>query len=436
MKTRHIIVVVLIFMFAGVSAGYAQQTAEQLYQSGLYKEEIEGQLDAAIKIYQTIISQYPENRSVAAKTHLHIGLCYEKLGNTQARKAYELVVRDYADQSETVAQAKTRLAVLGSPGEKKGFITRRILSDASGIGANLTSDGKFIIGLKSETGDVYQFDITSGQANLIKNKGPWGETDMDFDCQVLSPDGKQIVFDSYTKDWTPQVLIRNLDGSEIRTLYSEKNCYVYPTDWSPDGRSILALRCKNDTTELTMVSTLDGSVRFLRNIPSKMYFFDKACFSPDGQFVAFSFVREGNPSHGDLFLMTSDGRNEVVIAGHPAEDRLINWTPDGKSLIFLSDRSGTWDIWSVRVTGGKQQGEPELLKKDFGYYSEILGIAPDGSFYYKINTPSGGLYNGELDLETGKVLVSPSLVTTRYTGAPYNLTWSTDGKYLLYLSRR
>ena len=216
MRSHHLIAVILVFMFIGVSFGNAQQTAEQLYQSALYKEEIEGELDAAIKIYETIIKQYPENRPVSAKSLLHSGICKERLGMKEAQKAYESVVRDYTDQSDIVAQAKVRLSGLGRSGNKKGFVTRRVLADASNIGANLTKDGKFIIGLKSETGDVYKFDIASGQANLIKNKGPWGETDWDFDCQVLSPDGKQIAFDSYTKDWDPQLLIRSLDGSEIR----------------------------------------------------------------------------------------------------------------------------------------------------------------------------------------------------------------------------
>jgi Tol biopolymer transport system component len=436
MKSNQFFAVVLFLAFVMVPAGYGQQTAEQLYQSALYKEEIEGELDVAIKIYETVIKQYPENRPVAAKSLLHSGICKERLGMKEAQKSYERVVRDYTDQSDIVAQAKVRLAVLGSPSDKKGFITRRVLSDASGIGAKLTADGKFIRGLKPETGDVYQFDIATGQPSLIKNKGPWGETDMEFNFQVLSPDGKQIVFDSYTKVWAPQILIRNLDGSEIRTLYIEKDSYAYPYDWSSDAGSILALRAKNDTTELTLISTQDGSVRILKNIPSQFFMFNNACFSPDGQFVAFSFVRDGNPPNGDVFLMNSDGRNEIVIAGHPAEDNLIGWARDGKSLIFLSDRSGTWDIWAVRIDAGKQQGEPELLKKDFGYYSEVIGFAPDGSLYYKVNTRSGGLYSGVLDLETGKIIVSPSLVTTRYTGPPFNLTWSRDGKYLLYLSRR
>ena len=159
----------------------------------------------------------------------------------EAQKAFERVVREYNDQSEVVAQAKERLAVLGSPGDKKGFVTRRILTDASSVSGVLTTDGKYIIELNRETGDVTQFRIVSGQMSKISNKGPWNETDMEFDFQVLAPDGKQIVFDSYTKDWVPQLLIRNLDGSEIRTLYSEKDSYVYPYDWSPDAGSILAL---------------------------------------------------------------------------------------------------------------------------------------------------------------------------------------------------
>ena len=177
-------------------------------------------------------------------------------------------------------------------------------------------------------------------------------------------------------------------------------------------------------------------MRVLRSITSGWFSFQRASFSPDGRFVAFSLVREGSPPHGDVFLMTADGRNEVVVAGHPAEDQLLGWTPDGRSLVFLSDRSGTWDIWTVHITGGKQQGEPELLKKDFGYDSEVLGFAPDGSLYYKTDTSLGGLYNGEVDLETGKVLVPPAPVTTRYTGPPSQPTWSPDGRNLLYLSRR
>jgi Tol biopolymer transport system component len=163
--------------------------------------------------------------------------------------------------------------------------------------------------------------------------------------------------------------------------------------------------------------------------------FQTASFSPDGRFIALSSRREGNPPHSDVFLMTADGRNEVVVAGHPAEDRLLAWTTDGRSLVFLSDRSGTWDIWTVHITGGKQQGEPELLKKDFGSDSWVIGLAPDGSLYYATYTRLGCLYSGAVDLETGKILVPGAPITTRYTGPPSGPKWSPDGSNLLYFSR-
>ena len=321
-------------------------------------------------------------------------------------------------------------------GGAKGLVTRRVLADASGVGGVLTADGKYIRGIDWETGDVVQFDVASGQKSRITNKGLWSETEKSYEDQAFSRDGKQIAYNSYTKDWVPQVQIRNMDGSGLRTLYSEKDSYVRPFDWSPDAGYILALRDRNKAIELTLISTADGSVSVLRNITSPLFGFERPSFSPDGRSVAFSSAGEGSPPHSDVFLMTADGRNEVVVAGHPAEDKLLGWTPDGTSLVFLSDRSGTWDIWTIHIAGGKQQGEPELLKKDFGYYSEVLGFAPDGSLYYKTQTSSGGLYNGEVDLETGKVLVPPALVTTRYTGPPSMPTWSPDGNNLAYISRR
>lgn len=433
---KSFLVTALLAVFLIATGALSSPEYAVLFEKAKYTMETKGDLEGAIKIFNNIIKKYPKEREFAAKSQLYIGLCYEKLGNAQARTAYERVVREYADQSEIVAQARVKLAALGGPGVGGGLVTRRVLTDASGVGGVLTADGRYIRGLDWDTGDVVQFEVASGQKSRIINRGPWSETEKSYENQAFSRDGKQISYNSYTKDWVPQLRIRNLDGSGLRTLNSEKGCYVYPLDWSPDAGSILALRDRNKAVELTLISTADGSVRVLRSITSHLFMFERASFSPDGRFVAFSYVREGSPPHGDVFLMTADGRNEVVVAGHPAEDRLLGWTPDGRSLVFLSDRSGTWDIWTVHITGGKQQGEPELLKNNFGYYSEVLGFARDGSCYYKTDTASGGLYNGAVDLETGKVLVPPAPVTTRYIGPPSGPTWSPDGSNLAYLSRR
>jgi Tol biopolymer transport system component len=422
------------FLSVPAAAAQPQDKAEVALRAAMEKETVEGDVKGAIAQYNKILAQKATPRPVAARALFQVGQCQEKLGQAEARKAYERLVKEYGDQTEIAAQARVRLAALGGPGGAGGLVARRVLTDASGVGGVLTADGKYIRGIDWDTGDVVQFEVASGQRSRITNRGPWSETDKSLEDQAFSRDGKQIAYNPYTKDWDPQLRIRNLDGSDLSTLYSEKDSYVRPFDWSPDAGSILALRDRNKAIELTLISTADGSVRVLRSMASAWYMLTSASFSPDGRFVAFSLVREGNPPHGDVFLMTVDGRNEVVVAGHPAEDRLLAWTPDGRSLLFLSDRSGTWDIWTVHITGGKQQGEPELLKKDFGKDSTVVGFAPDGSLYYKTVTSLGGLYYGAVDLETGKVLVPPAPVTTRYTGPPSMSTWSPDGRSLLYVS--
>jgi Tol biopolymer transport system component len=416
-----------------LAAAQKNDQPELLLQNAIQTEMVGGNLKAAIEQYNKILAQKATPRPVAARALFQVGQCQEKLGQAEARKAYERLVKEYGDQAEIAAQARVRLAALGGPGAGGGLVARRVLADASGVSGILTADGKYIRRVDWGTGDVVQFEVASGQTSRIANREPWSEKGMALDELAFSRDGKQIAYNSFTKDWVCRLRIRNLDGSGLRTLYSEKGSYVRPLDWPPDAGSILAVRERNKATELTLISTADGSLRVLRSTTAEWV---DASFSPDGRFVAFSLLGEHGPPQGNIFLMTADGRNEVVVAGHPTEDRLLGWTPDGRSLVFLSDRSGTWDIWTVHITGGKQQGEPELLKKDFGYYSEVIGFAPDGSFYYRTVTPLGGLYNGEVDLETGKVLVPPAPVATRYTGPPSQPTWSPDGRNLAYISRR
>jgi len=439
MKTHLFLIISFLLMTDFVSA--QDNKASASLTTAIYEEEVTGNLDKAVELYLDIMKKYPNERPVAAKALYHLGLVNEKMGKQKASEYFTQLVKTYPDQTELVALAKTKLAILGGSGSiggTMGLVTRRVLSDATGVEGFLTENGKYIRYMDQGTGDVIQFDITSGEKSRIKYKGSLGKNEHSYESHIFSRDGKQIAYNSSIPGDTSYfyfpLQIRNLDGSEHRIINSEKE-YVEPLNWSPDGRSILTLSWRDNSNELTVISIADGSERLLKSFTSDYSSLQGTSFSPDGRFVAFSLVLEGNPPHGDLFLMTADGRNEVVIASHPAEDQLIGWTPDGKRLIFLSDRSGTRDIWSVLITGGKQQGEPELLKKDFGRDSEILGFSPDGSLYYKSYTRIGGLYNGEVDLETGKVMGQPTQVTTRYSGPPDQLLWSPDGNSLLYIPR-
>jgi len=110
------------------------------------------------------------------------------------------------------------------------------------------------------------------------------------------------------------------------------------------------------------------------------------------------------------------GGQEATIVDHPANDAFPIWTPDGKQIIFLSDRSGSWGIWMMPVANGRAAGAPQLVKKDAAGI-DPLGFTRSGAYWYSLNTGSIDVYTASLDADTGKLLSPPVKTTRRFEGA-------------------
>ena len=89
--------------------------AEAALGAAIHQEEVEGNIEAAIASFKNFIAQYGSNRPLAAKAQYRLGLAYEKLGDAQARAAYERVMREFADQKDVASQASRRLEALRVP---------------------------------------------------------------------------------------------------------------------------------------------------------------------------------------------------------------------------------------------------------------------------------------------------------------------------------
>ncbi len=75
----------------------AAEGVNELLQKGLFEEEANHNLDAAIKAYQSVITQQDDQRKLAATAVFRLGECYRKLGRTnEATAQYERVLRDFA----------------------------------------------------------------------------------------------------------------------------------------------------------------------------------------------------------------------------------------------------------------------------------------------------------------------------------------------------
>lgn len=99
--------------------------------------------------------------------------------------------------------------------------------------------------------------------------------------------------------------------------------------------------------------------------------------SPDGNRIVFVLRKtdlEANKGRTDLWLVGISGRKLWRLTSHPDADFNPRWSPDGKSIWFLSTRSGSSQVWRIRMDGGEaEQVTDEPL--DVGN----LLVSPDGS---------------------------------------------------------
>jgi Tol biopolymer transport system component len=432
----------LLIALSPDTAAQKSQSAEVLLGAALHQEEVEGNLEAAIETYKKLLAEFPNNRPVAARALLQMGHCYEKLGKDGARKAYERLVRDYADQNEAAAQARTRLAALSKPpGINKGpaLATREVwaLPDIGNVEGAPSPDGRYVSFTDWETGDLAIRDLEAGTNRRLTDKGPWEKSEEFAMFSRWSPDGKQIAYDWYDDRGFMELRVIAIAGGKPRVLVDYGNGESLQTfDWSPDGKQILIfLEKKDDMRQIVLVSATDGTTRVIKSFESRGLFPSIMSFSRDGSYIAYDQPQEENAAERDIFLISIDGGQEVALVEHPAQDLLLGWPPNGEGILFASDRSGALDMWFLRVSGGEARGVPEFVK---GGVDEIvpLGFTQNGSFYYTQGGPMFDAYVARMDRQSGKILAPLEKAIKRFEGANSWPEYSPDGKHLAYLSTR
>jgi ankyrin repeat protein len=118
-----------LMLASAMTVSAATNDMATVLQRGLFEEEANRNLDAAIQAYQSVANQFDKDRRLAATAIFRLGECYRKQGDTNAATAqYDRIVREFPDQSALTTLSRQSLAALGGAA---GAPAVPVLSDAA-----------------------------------------------------------------------------------------------------------------------------------------------------------------------------------------------------------------------------------------------------------------------------------------------------------------
>jgi Tol biopolymer transport system component len=431
-----------VILLAGAMA-LAAESGQELYQKALVKERAAGNLEEAIELYQRAAKESAGDRMLAAKSLLAAARCYEKLGKDGATKLYQEVARNYGDLREA-ATARQRLTALTAPGKPKddqrGIVVRRIWAEVEpDAGGRPSADGRYFVYKDHKSHGLAIRDLSTGVSRVLV-KGLANE-EGDARTPIFSPDGKQVAYRWLTQH-EASIRIVGVDGSNMRVLRRDPQPLLHTADWSPDGRLLAVVERAgnpgsfNDRTQRTLrialLSVADGSLRYLKSPEWRPGAAHLGGFSPDGRFLVYSLANSSSSAaDGGIYTLTTDGGVETALVQGPSNEAAPVWSPDGKAVVFSSDRSGSKGLWAIRVADGKPQGAPQLLRPNTGDI-ELLGLSRNGSCFYAASNEQRDVYVAGLDVEKLRLTEPPAKLSERFVGSNWGPAWSPDGKRIAF----
>jgi hypothetical protein len=113
-RFKNITIIILLAVLGLGTVGFAKSSGT-LLQEGLYAEEVDGDIDAAIKIYERLIAESSAQRSHIAQGMYRLGMCYlKKQDERRAKEIFGKLVDNYSDQAKVVSKVKPLLEELGN----------------------------------------------------------------------------------------------------------------------------------------------------------------------------------------------------------------------------------------------------------------------------------------------------------------------------------
>ncbi len=312
--------------------------------------------------------------------------------------------------------------------------------DPDFVTGDVSPDGRFLAEVDWGSGDLQVVDLETGTGRGLTGQG--------YDAggyawtSAFSTDGRRLAV-SWYRDGADSHELRvvNLDGTDSRVLIpaGAEHYYVEPVDWAAaDDEILVAVRIRDRTWQLILVSAADGTRRIVRQLGWQTpggghdQAYPDADLSPDGRYVAYDYPPDGGDHRRDIFAVPVDGGEATVLVAGPASDRLLGWLPDGSGILYYSDLGGAPSVWRLRVQAGRPAGRPELVR------AGVRGLIPLGftsrGYAYGVASATGRVHTAVVDPASGTVRDPLRPVDDPVWRKSLAADWSPDGSRLAYVA--
>lgn len=268
-------------------------------------------------------------------------------------------------------------------------------------------DGKSVLAIVLSEGNMSQLawiSVADGAVKTLKSmewRGPG--------LVSLSPDGRFIVYDALARQDSTDREIRILaaDASTETVLVNASGSNAAPV-WTRDGAHVLFLSRRSGSFGLWAVPVRDGKPAG----PVELVKPDTGSITPVGFTRTGSFLYTQAVGHQDVFAVQIDpasgkvrGNPVRLVDTYVGANRNPAWSPDGKSIAYLSRRSGSIDNTSpgTLVIQSLETGQEKTIPTAFTYGGQPMWF-PDGqsilegsrnsqnhTSFYKVDLKTGGV---------------------------------------------
>jgi len=222
----------------------------------------------------------------------------------------------------------------------------------------------------------------------------------------LSPDGKMLLFVSRDGD-DFDIFLQRVGGANPINLTADCSFDDYSPAFSPDGNRI-AFRSQREGGGLFVMGATGESPQRVSDDG-----FDPA-WSPDGARIVYASENVEDPysrsTIAQLWMLELASRERRLLYKGDAVDP--SFSPSGSRVAFWAAINGIRDIWTVPAAGGEPQAVTDDTHTDWNPF-----FSTDGRTLYYISDRSGrpNLWRVPIDEASGRVIGPPSPVTTGTT---------------------